>query len=117
MSGFLLSILLAQAASPGPATENPLRSDNRPLRAPLLASLCATPDDAELRERRTSFCAGFVTAVLENDPRLDHCSPFRAQVMDEIIRRQRTAPQTDRDVLARDFVVAIARDLCRRPPS
>ena len=117
MSGVLLSMLLAlpaQAASPGTPSENPLRSYDTPLRAPMLASACATPDDAELHERLASFCAGYVTAVLENDPRLDNCYPFRAEVMDEIVARQRSAPQTDNNLLARDFVAAVARDLCRR---
>jgi hypothetical protein len=52
--------------------------------------------------------------VLENDPRLDNCHPLMAHVMEEIIRRQRAAPLTDNAVLARDFVVEVARDLCGR---
>ena len=118
-SGPFLSILLAlsaQTAPPGTAAGNPL-PPYAPLRAPLLAGACATPDDAELHERLTSFCAGYVTAVLENDPRLADCHPFRAEVMDAIVARHRATPLADNDVLARDFVVAVARELCHRRPS
>ena len=115
-SSLSLSILLAlsaQTVSPGPAPEDPL-PPYIPLRAPALAAWCATPEGAALAERLTSFCAGYLRAVLENDPRLNNCHPLMAHVMEEIIRRQRTAPLTDNDVLARDYVVGVARDLCGR---
>jgi hypothetical protein len=115
-SGLSLSILLAlsaQATVPGTAREDPL-PPYLPLRAPALAAYCATPEGAALAERLTSFCAGYLRAVLENDPRLDNCHPLMAHVMEEIIRRQRAAPLTDNAVLARDFVVEVARDLCGR---
>jgi hypothetical protein len=85
-----------------------------PLRAPLLAQSCATPDDDGMADRLTSYCAGYLRAVLENDPRLGHCHPLMANVMEEIIARQHRTQLTDDDVLARDFVVEVARDLCRR---
>jgi hypothetical protein len=102
------------ALSSAPVAAQPLSLSYMPLRAPFLASACAAPDGAELKERLTSFCAGYVTAVLENDPRLADCHPLRMYVLDEIIARQRQAPITDNEVLARDFVVEVARDLCRR---
>ena len=95
------------------AAETPIPSAI-PLRAPLLAAMCAAPEDAELAGRRTGYCAGYLRAVLENDPRLGDCRPMMPDVMDEVIARQRRARLTDDDVLARDFVVDVARDLCRR---
>jgi hypothetical protein len=110
-----LWILVALAGQPAsPDAGNPLAQGYMPLRAPDLVRACARAEDDNLGYRLVGFCAGYVTAVLENDARLDGCYPFRAEVMDAIVARQRTAPQTDNEVLARDFVVAIARDLCRR---
>ena len=106
---FALSAALAVAAQAPDLSYTPLR-------APLLADLCSTPEDAELAERRTSFCAGYVRAILENDPRLGECRPLLPAVIEDIKARQRMGPLTDNNVLARDFVVDAARDLCPLAP-
>jgi hypothetical protein len=115
-SDSLLPILLALSAqaTPPSADENPLSASYMPLRAPMLAHACTAPEDDNLGYRLVGFCAGFVTAVLENDPRLADCHPFRGEVMEAIVARHRTAPKIDDDELARDFVVEVARGLCTR---
>jgi hypothetical protein len=100
--------LAAAAAGQGPIPPY------MPLRAPMLAGLCATPNGTELAARRTGFCAGYVRAVLENDPRLQGCYPLLADVLEEVIARERRAPLIDDTILARDFVVEVAHELCGR---
>ena len=88
-SGLLLPILLAltaQATSPGTTGQNPLAASYMPLRAPMLAHTCAAAEEDNLGYRLVGFCAGYVTAVIENDPRLTDCHPFRGDVMEAITR-------------------------------
>ena len=89
-----------------------------PMRAPALASACATPVESDLVERLVGFCNGYVRAVVENDPRFQgmaaRCAPFPGTIVEEIVSRASAGTVPDDSVLARDFIYEVALTVCER---
>ena len=88
-----------------------------PMSASVLAWHCTTTEEGTLGERRRSYCAGYVRAVLELDPELNQagapCTPSPSEVLDEIARRRNAGLAPSQGETARNYIVQTARDICR----